>query len=167
MRSPKRSPRKKYWRGSSWGRLRRHRGQRPSLWRERRVSKCLFAVDHHLKINSNNYSCYLHISFYIQVVHEKCYEMVSKLIRSLPPPSPSLGVRWTKKKSKSSALKFGPNFSNRFGLAKFCKLRQGEVAWTSHTRVTSVKSQQGQWLTNLQGKAMMGLGSDKNLFYIW
>ena len=29
----------------------------------------------------------------------------------------------------TSASKFGPNFTNWFGLAKFCKVRQREVAW--------------------------------------
>ena len=48
------------------------------------------------------------------------------------PPSPSVGVRWTEKKSKSWQIfnnkKIGPNLSNWFSLAKFCKVRQGEVA---------------------------------------
>ena len=33
---------------------------------------------------------------------------------------------------------------------------------SSRARITSVKSQQGQWWSDWQGKAMIGLGSDKN-----
>ena len=37
-------------------------------------------------------------------------------------------------------IKFVPDFSNLFGWARFCKIRQGEVAWILQARVTSVKS---------------------------
>ena len=33
---------------------------------------------------------------------------------------------------------------------------------SSRARITSVKSQQGKWWSDWQGKAMIGLGSDKN-----
>ena len=54
------------------------------------------------------------------------------------------------------SIKFGPKFSKLFGLARSCKERQGGVSWllerlreSSHAMVTSVKSQQHKWLTNL------------------
>ena len=74
---------------------------------------------------------------------------------------------------KTLASKFGPSFSNRFGLARLCKARRGcvtfkEVVWSSHARVTLVKSQQetilGCYVLN-SGTDKARQWSDKNTLY--
>ena len=74
--------------GSSWGKQRRQRGLQPFLWRGRGVCRCFFAVDHPLKINSDNYSCYLHINFW--VVHRLGRKVQISDIGTKPSTVPSL-----------------------------------------------------------------------------
>ena len=68
---------------------------------------------------------------------------------------------------KTLASEFGPNFSNWLGLARFCKVRQWAVAWLSERLHESwnfeilIKIHKCQLRSDWQGKAMIGLGSDK------
>ena len=63
------------------------------------------------------------------------------------------------------ASKSWPNFSFKIST----KLKRGwleRFRESSHARVTSVKSQQEKWVTEWQGKAMIGLESDKNYIFL-